>query len=153
MRWVNLKIKPMKALFGGVDESVESAIAIKLGIFSARSLILKKWWMRRINLKIKQLTSTVGKCHGGNTSSPLIYLTINGADKFGGCAGLAQDAKENDGESVESAIGIKLGIFSARPLILKKWWMRRINLKIKQLTSMVGKWWTCANAIIGRWLG
>jgi hypothetical protein len=43
MRWVNLKIKPMKALFdGGVDESVESAIAIKLGVFSARPPILKK---------------------------------------------------------------------------------------------------------------
>jgi hypothetical protein len=38
MRWVNLKIKPMKALFdGGVDESVESAIAIKLGNFFCAS--------------------------------------------------------------------------------------------------------------------
>jgi hypothetical protein len=59
------------------------------------------------------------QCHGGNTSCLLIYLTINGADKFGGCAGLAQDAKENDGESVESAIAIKLGFFSAGPSILK----------------------------------
>jgi hypothetical protein len=49
------------------------------------------------------------KCSG--KSARFVDLTLNGVDKSGGCAGLAQDAKENDGESVESAIGIKLGFF------------------------------------------